>query len=121
VDTTPAERYAWLVRAALSGGRVPRDEIDRIVEAAGKSYKDLAYDVLAGPVELPTMPGDKCDHCGGAIRVTSSRRAGSVLVRYLGCRACGRKPDRHRQVVPAWTVPKKTRKNRPTKVKSESP
>jgi hypothetical protein len=103
------ERLAALLRDGL---RLPLALMDAVLAAAGRSYRDLAADVLAGPRLPGIQPGDRCEVCRGPMHVYASRKAGGSQVQYVACSECGYKPADNRRVVPAGSIRRRRRKKR---------
>jgi len=51
--------------------------------------------------------GDKCPRrkCKDYIRVVKSEVKGSYRIRYLGCKSCGYRPAKNKQIVPLEYAP----------------
>lgn len=49
--------------------------------------------------------GDPCPECGNRLSVLNTKTAGASRVRYLGCRACGHRPEGGRRAVPLSADP----------------
>ncbi|MCX7424413.1 MAG: hypothetical protein NTW96_02055 [Planctomycetia bacterium] len=80
--------YDCMIRVLRSGERLPAAEIERVCLAAGVSPGQLALDLVAGAGLRRS--GDPCPGCpDGRLRVTSSKRHGARVVRYLGCTTIG--------------------------------
>lgn len=109
--TDPQAEYWQLIAALRAGQQRPRDEIARVLAAAGRTHADLVDQVFAIPehLEPPPAPGDLCD-CGGKIAVYTSRRRRSVVVQYLRCQRCGGHPGDGKRVVPAALVRSRQKK-----------
>ncbi len=111
------DAYRAMVARLRCGRRVPREQLDVTLYAAGRSDGDLVADVLvaaAGEVQ----PGDPCERCRkGRLRVSTSRRRGSHVVQFLACSHCGHAPPANKRTLPAALVPRR-RPRRPAKRKS---
>jgi len=102
------ETYRRLVELLSTGARLPEDRLAATLAATGRDHAALVRDVLTTANSAP-RPGDACE-CGGRLGIRSSRRCGPVVVRYVCCRRCGRRPARYRSVVPGNAVPRRRRK-----------
>jgi len=77
------DAYSSMIALLASGGRLPRDYIDRTTRAAGRTAGDLVRDLVK---ELHVSP--LC--CGVRPKVTSVHHpAGGGTVRYTKCGRCG--------------------------------
>ncbi len=105
------ENYRVLCAMLSQGNRGDQAVIEATLAAAGKTWRDLAIDVLVGnPPALP--PGTPCPVCSTPLRVYSSRRARSGQVQYIGCPECDYRPHRNKIVVPHAAIRRRRRKRR---------
>lgn len=51
------------------------------------------------------MTSERCSHCGGWLRVSTSRIKGNLRVRYLACGNCGKSPPDNKRCVPLNDAP----------------
>jgi len=112
------DAYARLVGILRTGQRVPLAEIDGVLSAAGRSDRDLIRDALSGPAEPPAQPGDPCPlpTCPGSLVIYNSKRRRSVQVQYLRCNRCGARPPGGKRAVPALSVRRRPRRQRPAQL-----
>ena len=103
--------YWRLVAELRAGRRLSAAVIRDVLAASGKSAADLLGHVAT--IEgSPPRPGDVCAACGvGKLRVANTVRTKAKVVRYLGCPACGSRPQDGKQVLPAAEVPRRKPKN----------
>jgi hypothetical protein len=98
----PYATYRRLVELLKAGVRLPEEQLTETLKATGRDHASLVRDVFTTADSVP-RPGDRCQ-CGGTLGVYSSRRRGPIVVQYLRCRQCGRRPGRYRRSVPGDAV-----------------
>ena len=78
------DAYSSMIALLASGGRLPRDYVDRTTTAAGHTAGDLARDLLKA-IGVPL----RCQ-CGRRPVITSVHHsAGGGTTRYTRCPSCG--------------------------------
>jgi hypothetical protein len=85
--------YRDLISAIQRGDAPPAATIRAALNAAGKTPADLIADAFSDP---PPRPGRPCARCPGRLGIVNTRRQGSTVIRYIGCRRCGFRPDRNK-------------------------
>ena len=89
--------YTEMVTILRSGQRLPASQIDRVLLDANLTLRHLVNDVLVSGAPLP---GDPCPQCGERFGVLNSTGRGDKQIRYIGCRSCGHRPAKSKQIVP---------------------
>lgn len=100
-DALRAARYREMVAALRAGLRFRKDEIFETLAGANKTAANLIEDVLVG---------ERCQKCGGQMRVYSSNRHANNVVQYLECGQCGDRPTRNKRMAPASGVRRRRRR-----------
>jgi hypothetical protein len=99
------ERYAAMVDALLAGDRPPWETVCSVLKLADRTAEDLLRDLIASDW-APVRSGDPCEkqECDGHLIVYCSKQVRGAMIRYLKCGACGNRPTRNKQRLPASRV-----------------